>query len=112
MSEAGGRSDRIGPTDVRGATVLRARRPSPWRNVGLISALATAAVIALVVYGVLPRLGAPTTLSASEVLERSLQTISSGQGVERVMQPFAPRYTGTGFYSTDHPKGALRATSA
>jgi len=69
---------------VRGATVLRARRPSAWRNVGLVSALATAAVIALVVYGVLPRLGAPTTLSASEVLSRSLQTISSGQGVERL----------------------------
>jgi len=84
MSEAGGQPDRIGPTDVRGATVLRARRPSPWRNVGLVSAVATAAVIALVVYGVLPRLGAPTTLSASEVLERSLQTISSGQGVERL----------------------------
>ena len=32
----------------------------------------------------LPRLGAPTTLSASEVLSRSLQTISSGQGVERL----------------------------
>ncbi|MET0164467.1 MAG: hypothetical protein ABW318_05615, partial [Vicinamibacterales bacterium] len=71
-------------SNVRGATVLRARRPSAWRNVGLVSALATAAAIALVVYGVLPRLGAPTTLSASEVLERSLQTISSGQGVERL----------------------------
>jgi len=70
--------------DVRGATVLRARRPSAWRNVGLVSALATAAVIALFVYGVLPRLGAPMTLSASEVLGRSLQTISSGQGVERL----------------------------
>jgi len=74
--------------NVRGATVLRARRPSAWRNVGLVSApataAATAAVIALVVYGVLPRLGAPTTLSASEVLSRSLQTISSGQGVERL----------------------------
>ena len=58
------------------------RRPSPWRRLGWVSALATAAVIALVVYGVLPRLGAPTTLSASEVLSRSLQTISSGQGVE------------------------------
>ena len=75
-------------SDVRGATVLRARRPSAWRHVGLVSApataAATAAVIALVVYGVLPRLGAPTTLSASEVLSRSLQTISSGQGVERL----------------------------
>jgi hypothetical protein len=70
--------------DVRGATVLRASASSAWRRVGAVSALATAAVIALVVYGVLPRLGAPTTLSASEVLGRSLQTISSGQGVERL----------------------------
>jgi len=69
-------------SDVRGSTVLREKIPSRWRSVGLASALATAAVIALLVYGVLPRFGAPTTLSASEVLGRSLQTISSGQGVE------------------------------
>jgi len=75
MSEASG---------VRGSTVLRANKPSAWRSVGLVSALATAAVIALLVYGVLPHFGAPTTLSASEVLSRSLQTISSGQGVERL----------------------------
>jgi predicted nucleic acid-binding Zn ribbon protein len=32
---------------------------------------------------------------------------TTGQTVERVLQPFAPRYKGTGFYSTDHrkPKG-------
>jgi putative FmdB family regulatory protein len=32
---------------------------------------------------------------------------TSGQSVERVLQPFTPRYKGTGFYSTDHrkPKG-------
>ena len=70
--------------DVRGSTVLRGAQPSQWRRVGVVSALATAAVIALVVYGVLPRLGAPTTLSASEVLNRSLQTITTGQGVERL----------------------------
>jgi predicted nucleic acid-binding Zn ribbon protein len=29
---------------------------------------------------------------------------TTGQSVERVMQPFSPRYKGTGFYSTDHPK--------
>lgn len=69
---------------VRGSTVLRAPQPAQWRRVGVVSALATAAVIALVVYGVLPRLGAPTTLSASEVLNRSLQTITGGQGVERL----------------------------
>jgi predicted nucleic acid-binding Zn ribbon protein len=27
---------------------------------------------------------------------------TTGQSVERVMQPFSPRYKGTGFYSTDH----------
>ena len=27
---------------------------------------------------------------------------TTGQTVERVLQPFTPRYTGTGFYSTDH----------
>jgi hypothetical protein len=68
--------------DVRGSTVLRARHPSRWRSVGLVSALATAAVIVLLVWGVLPQFGAPTTLSASEILGRSLQTISSGSGVE------------------------------
>lgn len=29
---------------------------------------------------------------------------TTGQSVERVMQPFTARYKGTGFYSTDHPK--------
>jgi predicted nucleic acid-binding Zn ribbon protein len=27
---------------------------------------------------------------------------TTGQRVERVMQPFTPRYRGTGFYSTEH----------
>jgi predicted nucleic acid-binding Zn ribbon protein len=35
---------------------------------------------------------------------------TTGQAVERVMQRFSPRFTGTGFYSTDHPK-ATRAAS-
>ena len=29
---------------------------------------------------------------------------TTGQSVERVLQPFTPRYRGTGFYSTDHRK--------
>ena len=29
---------------------------------------------------------------------------STGQTVERVLQPFTPRYKGTGFYSTDQAK--------
>ena len=27
---------------------------------------------------------------------------TTGRRVERVLQPFAPRYRGSGFYSTDH----------
>ena len=69
--------------DVRGSTVLRpsAARPS-WGRAGWISALATAAGVALIVFMLLPRLGAPTTLSANEILGRSLQTLTSGSGVE------------------------------
>jgi hypothetical protein len=70
-------------SDVRGSTVLRAGKPPAWRR-GVVPALATAAVIALLIYGVLPRLGVPTTLSANEVLVRSLQTMAGGQGVERL----------------------------
>ncbi|HEX5622380.1 MAG TPA: zinc ribbon domain-containing protein [Solirubrobacteraceae bacterium] len=29
---------------------------------------------------------------------------TTGQAVKRVLQPFSPRYTGTGFYSTDQRK--------
>ena len=29
---------------------------------------------------------------------------TTGRAVERVLQPFAPRYTGAGFYSTDQRK--------
>ena len=29
---------------------------------------------------------------------------TTGRRVERVLQPFIPRYHGSGFYSTDHPK--------
>jgi hypothetical protein len=68
-------------SDVQGSTVLRSARPSPWR-MRFAAACAAGAVIALVVFGVAPQLGAPTTLSASQILERSLQTISSGSGVE------------------------------
>jgi len=69
-------------SDVRGSTVLRASTRSQWRRVGWVSALATAAAIAVFVGVILPRLGAPMTLSASEILGRSLQTLSAGSGVE------------------------------
>jgi hypothetical protein len=68
---------------VRGSTVLRDTAvPALWRRAGWISAAATAAVVAIVVFVVLPRFGAPTRLSASQVLERSLQTLGTGTGVE------------------------------
>ena len=37
---------------------------------------------------------------------------TTGSGVERVLQPFAARYTGTGFYSTDHRKEKPRGRAA
>jgi predicted nucleic acid-binding Zn ribbon protein len=33
---------------------------------------------------------------------------TTGQKVERVLQPFTPRYKGTGFYSTDHWKSKVK----
>jgi hypothetical protein len=68
---------------VRGSTVLRGNggRRS-WNRAGWLSAAATAAVVALVIFVLLPRFGAPTRLSASQVLERSLQTLSQTTGVE------------------------------
>jgi predicted nucleic acid-binding Zn ribbon protein len=35
---------------------------------------------------------------------------TTGQAVERVMQRFSPRYSGAGFYSTDHPKATPPAS--
>jgi len=67
---------------VRGSTVLRETTPSLWRRAGWLSVAATAAVVALVVFVVLPRFGSPTRLSAAQVLERSLQTLAAGTGVE------------------------------
>jgi hypothetical protein len=69
-------------TAVRGSTVLRGNSVSTWPRAGWISAFATAAVVAAVVFVVLPRLGAPTRLSASQVLEKSLLTLSKATGVE------------------------------
>jgi predicted nucleic acid-binding Zn ribbon protein len=39
------------------------------------------------------------------ITEASLMSCpTTGQRVERVLQPFTPRYKGTGFYSTDSRK--------
>jgi hypothetical protein len=68
---------------VRGATALRRFAPrSSWRPAAWLPAAASAAVVALVVFLVLPRFGAPTSLSAAQILGRSLQTMSAARGVE------------------------------
>jgi predicted nucleic acid-binding Zn ribbon protein len=36
---------------------------------------------------------------------------TTGQKVERVLQPFTPRFKGTGFYSTDHRKSKAKEPS-
>jgi hypothetical protein len=69
----------------RGSTVLRerpARGAARWHGARWLYAGSIAAAVAMVVFAVLPRLGAPTRLSAAQVLERSLQTLSTGTGVE------------------------------
>jgi hypothetical protein len=72
-----------GPT--RGSTALRPSVPRGWRQpIPWASALAAAAVVGLIVFVGLPRLGAPTSLSASEILGRSLQTLTGAHGVEQL----------------------------
>jgi hypothetical protein len=68
----------------QGATVLRdlPSRSLRWHRARWLYAGSIAAAVAIVVFAVLPRLGAPTRLSAAQVLERSLQTLSTVTGVE------------------------------
>ena len=68
---------------VRGATALRSPLPSAsWPRARILSLAAAAVVVLAVVFGVLPRIGDPTTLSAAEVLGRSLEAMSASEGVE------------------------------
>ena len=68
---------------VRGSTTLRGSLPvSVWRRPRVLLPLATAALLAVMVFGILPRFGSPTTLSASQVLGRSLETLQKAQGIE------------------------------
>jgi len=67
---------------ARGATTLRAAPFGASRRRAWISAAAAAAAAAIVIFVILPKAGSPTTLSASEVLGRSLQTMTGAKGVE------------------------------
>jgi hypothetical protein len=73
---------------ARGATSLRGSAPGRWRLATWLSATAAAAGVALVMFLVLPKLGAPTSLSASEVLGRSLKTLTATTGVEMLEYQF------------------------
>jgi hypothetical protein len=68
-------------TPARGATVLRPARAAMRRP--LWASLAGAAVVAaIVVFLVLPRVGAPSTLSAAQIIDRSIVQMTGGSGVE------------------------------
>ena len=70
---------------ARGSTALRPSAPRGGRHaMPWVSALAAAAVVGLIVFAGLPRFGAPAGLSASEILGRSLQTLTGVRGVERL----------------------------
>lgn len=67
--------------DRAGATTLRDMAAPPWRSPLWLTAGAVAAAVAAVVF-VLPPLDAPRALSAAEILDRSLQTLSPATGTE------------------------------
>jgi hypothetical protein len=73
---------------ARGATALRAAPVAPSHRARWVSAAAVAAVVVFVVYLILPKLGAPTSLSAAEVLGRSLKTLTGTTGVEQLEYEF------------------------
>jgi hypothetical protein len=65
---------------VRGATAFR---DTPVRSLRpLWTAVAAAAAVVLVVFGVMPKFGTPTSLSAAEIIGRSLEQMTGGRGVE------------------------------
>lgn len=68
---------------ARGATVLRPERSLSRRPVWA-TALAVAAAAAIIVFVVLPRVDAPTTLSASQIIDRSLERMTGGTGIEQL----------------------------
>ena len=80
MLEARVRAALRAPASARGATVLRPRGAAVRKPLW-VSALAAAAA-GMVVFLVLPRVGAPTSLSAAQIIDRSLVQMTRGTGVE------------------------------
>lgn len=50
--------------------------------------------------------GSTFELEQRITVDALLNCPTTGQGVERVMQPFTARFKGTGFYSTDNRRSA------
>ena len=48
--------------------------------------------------------GSTCELEQRITVDALLRCPTTGQRVERILQPFSAHYKGTGFYSTDHPK--------
>jgi hypothetical protein len=63
---------------------LRAPEPGTRRRRAWFAAASAAAAAAIVIFIVMPRIGSPTSLSASEVLGKSLQTMTGAKGVEQL----------------------------
>ena len=66
---------------ARGATVLRPSRGAA-RTPLWVSAIGAAATAAIVAFVVLPRVDSPTSLSAAQIIDRSLEQMTGGTGVE------------------------------
>jgi len=77
---------RLAPPSVpaaRGATVLRPER-SLTRRPLWATALAVGGAIAIVAFFILPRVDAPVTLSAAQVIDRSIERMIGHSGVEEL----------------------------
>jgi hypothetical protein len=66
---------------VQGSTVLRSPASRSFRPLW-VSALGAVAAAAIVIVAVLPRVDAPATLSASQIIDKSLARMTTGRGVE------------------------------
>ena len=86
----------------RGSTVLRATPPPRGFARGLVPAAAAAVVVAVVVFGILPRFDVPATLSASQILGRSLETLSAAKGVELLEYEVVAAGTVQGRWRVEH----------
>jgi hypothetical protein len=83
-----------------GATTLRRPDSAPsWPRRVWLPGLAAAAVVVLAVFVVWPAFDRSTKLSAAEVLDRSLQTLALGSGMERLDYEFQVEEVHAAFFA-------------